>query len=384
MVNEEPANETLRAGRYAVIRVLGEGAQAATLEAVDKKHGRLVAIKRFRVRGAKSWKEVELAEREARVLASIQHPLLPRYVEHFEEGGELFLVTEKIEGENLLSLRKRGVRTTEAEVARFLRDAASALDYLHGLNPPVVHRDIKPSNVMRRPDGSYALIDFGSVRDRMKPEGGSTVVGTFGYMAPEQFQGRAMPGSDVYAAGATALSMLTGREPEDLPHKGLAIDVKAAVGSGVSPAMVSALSAMLEPDPDKRAVKIGPLLTKIGAAAAPPPRAAVAQARGARQERGSEGGQARGEGGSEGGGAGGEGGSARGGAGSEGGSEGGGAGREARGVVPGRDGPEFAVAGIVCGAARTDHGPARCDARAPRRHSGRIYTLIDCIWKKLA
>jgi len=273
MSKEEPAKETLRAGRYAVIRVLGEGSQAATLEAVDKKDGRLVAIKRFRVRGAKSWKEVELAEREARVLASIEHPLLPRYVEHFEEGGELFLVTEKIEGENLLSLRKQGVRTTEAEVARFLRDTAAALDYLHGLNPPVVHRDIKPSNVMRRPDGSYALIDFGSVRDRMKPEGGSTVVGTFGYMAPEQFQGRAMPASDVYAAGATALSMLTGREPEDLPHKGLAIDVKAALGSGVSPAMVSALSAMLEPDPDKRAVKIGPLLSRIGAAAPPPSRA---------------------------------------------------------------------------------------------------------------
>jgi len=263
-----------RAARGA--RYGGEGSQAATLEAVDKKDGRLVAIKRFRVRGAKSWKEVELAEREARVLASIEHPLLPRYVEHFEEGGELFLVTEKIEGENLLSLRKQGVRTTEAEVARFLRDTAAALDYLHGLNPPVVHRDIKPSNVMRRPDGSYALIDFGSVRDRMKPEGGSTVVGTFGYMAPEQFQGRAMPASDVYAAGATALSMLTGREPEDLPHKGLAIDVKAALGSGVSPAMVSALSAMLEPDPDKRAVKIGPLLSRIGAAAPPPPRAAPA------------------------------------------------------------------------------------------------------------
>ncbi len=273
---EESEKETLRAGRYAVIRVLGEGSQAATLEAVDKKEGRLVAIKRFRVRGAKSWKEVELAEREARVLASIAHPSLPRYVEHFEEGGELFLVQEKIEGENLLSLRKRGARTTEAEATRFLFDAAAALDYLHGLNPPVIHRDIKPSNVMRRPDGSYALIDFGSVRDRMKPEGGSTVVGTFGYMAPEQFQGRAMPASDVYAAGATALSMLTGREPEDLPHKGLAIDVKAALGSGVSPAMVSVLSAMLEPDPDKRAARIGPLLSKLRAPSPAPARAAPA------------------------------------------------------------------------------------------------------------
>src|SRR5262249_50156223 len=126
-------------------------------------------------RGAKSWKEVELAEREARVLASLSHPNLPRYVEHFEQGGELFLVTEMIEGENLLSLRKRGVRFSEAEVMRFLRECADVLDYLHTRAPPVVHRDIKPSNVLRRADGSFALIDFGAVRDRLKPEGGSTV-----------------------------------------------------------------------------------------------------------------------------------------------------------------------------------------------------------------
>ena len=71
-----------------------------------------MAVKRFRVYGARSWKEVELAEREATVLAGLSHPLLPRYVEHFEEGGELFLVTEKIEGESLAALRARGAPST--------------------------------------------------------------------------------------------------------------------------------------------------------------------------------------------------------------------------------------------------------------------------------
>jgi tRNA A-37 threonylcarbamoyl transferase component Bud32 len=263
-MDDQPS--TLRDGRYAVVRLLGEGAQAATFEAVDKKEGRPVAIKRFRVRGARSWKEVELAEREARVLASIKHPGLPRYIEHFEDRGELFLVTELIEGESLLSLRKRGVTFSEADVVRFLHDVAAILDYLHGRAPPVVHRDIKPSNVLRRKDGSFALIDFGSVRDKMKPEGGSTVVGTFGFMAPEQFQGRAMPGSDVYAAGATALAILTGREPEDLPHKGLAIDVAASLGGGASPALGRVLSSMLEPDPDRRASRLLPLLEGLGLA----------------------------------------------------------------------------------------------------------------------
>ncbi len=254
------APSSFRNDRYAVIRLLGEGSQAATFEAVDKKEGKPVAIKRFRVRGAKSWKEVELAEREARVLAGLSHPGLPKYVEHFEENGELFLVTEKIEGENLHSLQKRGVTLGQDDIVQFLRETAEMLDYLHGRSPPVVHRDIKPSNVMRRPDGSFALIDFGAVRDKMKPEGGSTVVGTFGFMAPEQFQGRAMPASDVYAVGATALVMMTGRQPEDLPHKGLALDVPAVLGKTAHPTLVSALSAMLEPDPDKRAGQIGPLL----------------------------------------------------------------------------------------------------------------------------
>lgn len=259
----DPLPSGLRDGRYAVVRRLGEGGQATTFEAVDKRQGKPVAIKRFRVRGAKSWKEVELAEREARVLASLSHPLLPRYVEHFEEGGELYLVTELVGGESLASLRRRGERLDERDVVRLLRDVSEALDYLHGRAPPVVHRDIKPSNVLRRDDGRFVLIDFGAVRDRMRPEGGSTVVGTFGYMAPEQFQGRAMPASDVYAVAATAVALLTGREPEELPHKGLAVDVRTALAGRASPALTDALARMLEPDPDVRPAAIAPLLARL-------------------------------------------------------------------------------------------------------------------------
>jgi len=247
---------TLRSGRYAIIGELGSGSQAETLDAVDKLNGRAVAIKRFQVRGAKSWKDVELAEREARVLSTLSHPNLPVYIEHFEEEGALYLVMEKIEGETLASIRRRRQTLTQADVARFLADADSVLQYLHSRVPPIIHRDIKPGNVILRQDGSFAFVDFGSVRDQLKPEGGSTVVGTFGYMAPEQFQGRALQASDVYAVGATALSLVTGREPEDLPHRGLAIDVRAALGGGAEPWLVRALSAMLDPDPDKRATRV--------------------------------------------------------------------------------------------------------------------------------
>ncbi|HSO32038.1 MAG TPA: serine/threonine-protein kinase, partial [Labilithrix sp.] len=262
----------LRGGRYALLKPLGEGSQGETFEAVDKREGRLVAVKRFRVGKAKAWKDVELAEREATTLASLDHPLLPRYVEHFEEDGELVLVMERIEGESLAAIRKRGHRSSVPEVERLLADASRALAYLHGRAPPVVHRDLKPGNVIRRPDGSFAFVDFGAVRDRLKPAGGSTVVGTFGYMAPEQFQGRASPASDVYGIGATALALLTGAEPEDLPHQGLGIDVARAVPPSTPRSLVRTLEAMLEPDPDRRAPSVAEALARGAEARATPPR----------------------------------------------------------------------------------------------------------------
>ncbi len=262
MPDAAPAQE-LHDGRYAVVRVLGQGAQGATLEAVDKQGGRPVAIKRFQIRGAGSWKDVELAEREARVLAQLSHPSLPVYLDHFEEDGCLYLVMERIEGESLAALRARGGGLAPAEVVRLLNEIGEALDYLHGRVPPVIHRDIKPSNVIRRPDGSFCLVDFGSVRASLEPAGGSTVVGTFGYMAPEQFQGRALPATDIYGLGATVLTLLANQEPEALPHRGLAIDVRASLGGSVEPGVIDVLKRMLEPDPDQRATRVEPLLDQL-------------------------------------------------------------------------------------------------------------------------
>jgi hypothetical protein len=262
--------ETLRDGRFVLLESLGEGAQGQTFAGVDKREGRPVAIKRFDVRGARTWKEAELAEREAMVLQSLSHPKLPRYIDHFEHEGALYLVMEKIEGESLASLRRRGVVFGETDVVRLLSDASDVLDYLHSRVPPVIHRDLKPGNVLRRPDGSFAFVDFGSVRDKLRPEGGSTVVGTFGYMAPEQFQGRAFPASDTYGIGATALCMLTGQEPEALPHKGLALDVRGALQGSARGRLASVLERMLDPDPDRRAARIAPLLVALTGSAPEP------------------------------------------------------------------------------------------------------------------
>jgi hypothetical protein len=260
MSSAPPPTKELQGGRYVLVAPLGQGSQGTTWDAVDKRAGRAVAIKAFDVRGARAWKDVELAEREARVLSELEHPLLPRYVEHFESDGVLYLVMEKVDGTPLSVLQKRGRGMPEADVERLLRDADVVLTYLHGRSPPVIHRDLKPANVIQRPDGSFAFVDFGAVKDHLRIEGGSTVVGTFGYMAPEQFQGRAGPASDVYAIGATAIAMLTGLEPEKLPHRGLAVDVDAALRGRASAQLRDVLGRMLEPDPDRRATRIGPLL----------------------------------------------------------------------------------------------------------------------------
>ena len=126
-----PASESLRGGRYVIVGTLGVGSQGETLDAVDKREGRAVAIKRFTLRGAKSWKDVELAEREATVLSSLNHPGLPRYVEHFEENGALYLVMEKVEGETLQQRPDRIGPLRPAEAARLGREVALGLAAAH-------------------------------------------------------------------------------------------------------------------------------------------------------------------------------------------------------------------------------------------------------------
>lgn len=245
---------TLQDGRFVILGIIGRGGQAVTFEAADKQLGKKVTIKRFQVSGAKSWKDVELAEREARVLEALSHPSLPRYIGNFEEAGCLYLVMDYIPGPTLEE-RRRARTVEQSDVVHFLREMARTLDYLHNQSPPIIHRDIKPRNVICGPDGRFTLVDFGSVRDKLRPEGGSTVVGTFGYMAPEQFQGRAMPATDVYATAATALALLTGREPDQLPHQGLRLDVEAALGSTAPTSLKRLLEQALEPDPDVRGAR---------------------------------------------------------------------------------------------------------------------------------
>jgi serine/threonine protein kinase len=195
---EHGAGEVL-VGRYRILRVLGRGATATTYEAESTATGQRVAVKQLHLwhEHESRWKDLELFEREARVLSGLDHPAIPRFIEYHEvdseRGRRFYLVRELVDGESLASLSARGFRVGEHMAKRIAGDLLRVLVHLHGLSPLVVHRDIKPSNVLRRKDGHLYLIDFGAVRRPEAAGDGSTVVGTYGYMAPEQFRGSAGP-----------------------------------------------------------------------------------------------------------------------------------------------------------------------------------------------
>jgi len=240
-------------GRYRLGPRLGTGSQGEIHVARDDKakgaEDREVVVKRLKPRG--TWKSFELFEREAKVLSQLRHAGVPRHLATIEEPpGTFNLVMQRAPGDNLRDLVARR-RLSQLELRDVLIRCLEVLDYLHTRSPAVIHRDIKPSNIMRAPDGKIALVDFGGVLDVARERGGSTIVGTFGYMAPEQLHGQATPATDLYALGATIVALAGGIEPEDVPRKGLRMDLDRHLPS-LDPGFRAALTAMTDPDPDRR------------------------------------------------------------------------------------------------------------------------------------
>ncbi|HEY0191293.1 MAG TPA: serine/threonine-protein kinase [Kofleriaceae bacterium] len=243
----------LLGGRYRLGPRLGKGSQGEIFVARDEKARSgdepLVVVKRLTPRG--TWKSFELFEREAKVLSQLRHPGVPRHIATIEEpSGTFNLVMQRVPGDNLRDLSARR-RLSQFELRDILIRCLEILDYLHTRSPPVVHRDLKPSNLMRTPDGKIALVDFGGVLDAARDHGGSTIVGTYGYMAPEQLHGQVTPAADIYSLGATIVALAGGIEPEDVARKGLRMDLVRHLPS-LDPGLRAALTAMTDPDPDKR------------------------------------------------------------------------------------------------------------------------------------
>ena len=207
--------------RYEVVGLLGRGGQAETFLARDRSHGdRHVVAKVLEIKVASDWKSIELFEREAKILEQLQHPRIPAYIDHFHDprGGLIrFVVVQQfIDGTDLGKLLERGQTWTTDEAWKRLGEISEVLEYLHLRSPPVVHRDIKPSNLVLGQDDHLYLVDFGAAQNIVPATaGGSTIIGTSGYVPMEQYMGRAGPASDIYSLGATVLHMLSAVHPSD-------------------------------------------------------------------------------------------------------------------------------------------------------------------------
>ncbi|MCS6886163.1 MAG: protein kinase [Acidobacteriota bacterium] len=194
-----------------------------------------------------------LFRREAMVLLNLKHPGIPKLYAYFTEKEYQYLVQDFIPGQTLSEeAERRKTPYTEQEAYDILFEIADILEYLHSAQPPILHRDIKPQNLMRREDGRLLLIDFGAVCQAASGSHTSqTLIGSPGYAPVEQLLGTPLPQSDLYAAGATIIRLLTGMHPSQLfdnAKQRLVWESKAQV----SPEFTKLLNELIQPDPNKR------------------------------------------------------------------------------------------------------------------------------------
>ena len=246
--------------RYEIVRQLAKKAGRKTLLARDLKTDELVVVKLLIFNSEVSWEELKLFEREANTLRNLSFSAIPSYIDFFEvalpDKKGLALVQTYIDADSLeQQVENRGV-FNEEEVKQLAKSILKILVYLQERNPSVVHRNIKPSNILLTNRsgnniGDVFLIDFGTVQTLASSEEEySTIVGTYGYMAPEQFAGRAVAASDLYGLGATLIYLLTGNSSTYLSQEEIIIELEQI--ANCSGEFSKWLNEMLEPSQEKR------------------------------------------------------------------------------------------------------------------------------------
>lgn len=161
-----------------------------------------------------------LFKSEAALLGTLKHPNLPRITDFFSENGKQYLVMDYVEGPTLEQVM-RDRRLDVGETLDIARQLTDVLQYLHGLEPPLIFRDLKPANIILTPAGTVKLIDFGIARHFQPDQSKDTrALGTPGYAAPEQYgHGQSDVRTDLYALGATLHHILSDKDPAEAPFQ---------------------------------------------------------------------------------------------------------------------------------------------------------------------
>ena len=258
-------------GSYRVIAKLGEGGMGEVYRAHDTKLGRDVAIKILPSRWLADPDRTARFEREARLLASLNHPHIAAIYGVEDSGATHALVLELVDGPTLADRIAAGP-VSDREALAIARQLADALDAAHERG--IVHRDLKPANILFRADGRPVLVDFGLARD-MTVSSTLTVAGQFlatpRYMSPEQCLGRAVDTrSDLYSLGAVLFEMMTGKKIYDGANSA---DVIAMHVSAPVPRLAELLSVhqplldkLLAKEPAERFQSAAEVLEHLGAA----------------------------------------------------------------------------------------------------------------------
>jgi serine/threonine-protein kinase len=248
---------SMLAGRYIIVQKVGQGGMGAVYQATDTRLGhKLVAVKEMSdtaITDPLEKQQVRQAfEREAQMLATLNHPNLPRVTDHFSETGKQYLVMDFIEGLTLEEvLNQTPGFLGEKQVVDWGVQLCEVLDYLHHQRPPVIFRDLKPANIMLDREGKVKLIDFGIARlFKLGKTTDTASFGTAGYAPPEQYgKGQTDARSDIYALGATLHHLLTRRDPTQTPFS---FPPVRSLSSKVSKAVDQVISRAVEQDPDQR------------------------------------------------------------------------------------------------------------------------------------
>lgn len=203
---------------YEMKAFIGKGGMSAVYLAEHKRLRTQWAVKMVRKQQGARFDFLA----ESNILKRLQHPMLPRIVDIFEDRDFIYIVEDYVQGITLEDLLKQQKRVEESMGIQWFQALCGVLQYLHNQRPnPIIYRDMKPSNIMIQPDGSLKLIDFGIAREyKQESSADTTYIGTKGYAAPEQF-GRAQTDArtDIYSLGVTVYHLLTGKSPYEPPYQ---------------------------------------------------------------------------------------------------------------------------------------------------------------------
>ncbi len=240
-------------GRYRLDRALGSGGMAIVYLAHDRELDRVVAVKRLadNLSHDRSFRDRFL--REAQLAAPLSHPNVVRVYDFgHDPDGRPFIVMEYVEGGSLAEALARDGALSPARVVAVARDCCAGLAYAHAAG--LVHRDLKPQNLLLELDGRVKIADFGIARalDGTSLTLSGSVLGTAGYLAPEQAGGaQVTAAADIYGLGVTLHQLATGTMPGPDTPQSLPDPLRSAVASCLDPdparrPTAEALSAMLD------------------------------------------------------------------------------------------------------------------------------------------